>query len=96
MSRADGVPQIGPIMSDGVDFPAKRKCQFDGASCAALRFLDGFRAVWAERRAARLEAALQKIYDVQANENSDPDSMEAGLSLIHTISASALREGRIP
>lgn len=31
-----------------------------------------FRAVWAERRAARLEAALQKIYDVQANENSDP------------------------
>ena len=42
MSRADGVPQIGPIMSDGAAFPAKRKCQFGGASCGALRFPDGY------------------------------------------------------
>ena len=29
-------------MSDGVEFPAKPKCQFRGVSCAALRFPDGY------------------------------------------------------
>ena len=32
----------GPIMSDGVDFPATPKCEFRGETCVSLRFPDGY------------------------------------------------------
>lgn len=44
--EGDGQPMIrlvtGPIMSDGMEFPAKPKCEFRGEACLSLRFPDGY------------------------------------------------------